>query len=130
MIGQVVMTILDVWYLLYTQTIRLSKTELIINTKIAGKSLALGGCSFLLQISLVAAMAAINSLIRKYGAIDVIYGQKQFAQIPMAGVGIVMKVFQIVISIVVEMSAGCIPIVGAGLNKRVKKIFTVWSLSA
>lgn len=129
MMGQVVMTILAVWYLLYTQTIRFSKTELIINTKIAGKSLALGVCSFLLQISLVAAMVSINSLIRKYGAIDVIYGQKQFAQIPMAGVGIVMKVFQIVISIVVEMSAGCFPIVGAELNKRVKKIF-MWSLSA
>lgn len=121
------MTILAVWYLLYTQTIRLSKTELIINTKIAGKSLELGGCSFLLQISLV---AAINSLIRKYGAIDVIYGQKQFAQIPIAGVGIVMKVFQIVISIVVEMSAGGIPIAGSGLNERVKRIFTVRSLSA
>ena len=46
----------------------------------------------------------------------------------MAVVGIVMKFFQIVISIVVGMAAGCIPIVGynvgAGLNKRVKNLFT------
>ena len=46
----------------------------------------------------------------------------------MAVVGIVMKFFQIVISIVVGMAAGCIPIVGynvgAGLNKRVKSLFT------
>ena len=46
----------------------------------------------------------------------------------MAVVGIVMKFFQIVISIVVGMAAGCIPIVGynmgAGLKDRVRKIFT------
>lgn len=80
------------------------------------------------QISLVAAMAAINNMIRKYGALDEIFGQTQYAQIPMAVVGIVMKFFQIVISIVVGMSAGCIPIVGynmgAGLKKRVKQLFT------
>lgn len=43
-------------------------------------------------------------------------------------VGIVMKFFQIVISIVVGMAAGCIPIVGfnvgAGLNARVKSLFS------
>lgn len=35
---------------------------------------------------------------------------KQYAQIPMAIVGIVMKFLQIVISIVVGMAAGCIPL--------------------
>ena len=73
-------------------------------------------------------MAAINNMVRKYGAMDEIFGQEQFAQIPMAVVGIVMKFFQIVISIVVGMSAGCIPIVGfnmgAGEKLRVKKLFT------
>ena len=46
----------------------------------------------------------------------------------MAVVGIVMKFFQIVISPVVGMAAGCIPIVGynmgAGLKQRVKELFT------
>ena len=46
----------------------------------------------------------------------------------MAVVGIVMKFFQIVISIVVGMAAGCIPIVGfnmgAGHKSRVKELFT------
>ena len=46
----------------------------------------------------------------------------------MAVVGIVMKFFQIVISIVVGMAAGCIPIVGynigAGNKLRVKELFT------
>lgn len=59
---------------------------------------------------------------------DEIFGQAQYAQIPMAIVGIVMKFFQIVISIVVGMAAGCIPIVGynmgAGAVGRVKELFT------
>ena len=49
--------------------------------------------------------------------------REQNAQIPMAVVGIVMKFFQIVISIVVGMAAGCIPVVGysmgAGLKDRI-----------
>ncbi len=53
------------------------------------------------------------------------FGQAPYAQIPMAVVGIVMKVFQIVISIVIGMAAGCIPIVGfnmgAGRRDRVRK---------
>jgi Na+-driven multidrug efflux pump len=78
-------------------------------------------------------MAAINNMIRHYGALDSIFGQEQYAQIPMAVVGIVMKFFQIVISIVVGMAAGCIPIVGfnmgAGLKQRVKNLFTRLLLS-
>ena len=61
-------------------------------------------------------MAAINNMLRKYGALDEIFGQAQYAQIPMAVVGIVMKFFQIVISIVVGMAAGCIPIVGFNMG--------------
>ena len=67
-------------------------------------------------------------MLRKYSGLDPIFSQTQYAQIPMAVVGIVMKVFQIVISIVVGMAAGCIPIVGynigARLYDRVKKLFT------
>lgn len=72
-------------------------------------------------------MAATNNMVRRYGALDPIFGQAQYAQIPMAVVGIVMKFFQIVISVVVGMAAGCIPIVGfnmgAGHKKRVKALF-------
>ena len=73
-------------------------------------------------------MAAINNMLRKYGALDEIFSQEQYAQIPMAVVGIVMKFFQIVISIVVGMAAGCIPVVGynmgAGKKTRVRELFT------
>ena len=72
-------------------------------------------------------------MIRKYGALDEIFGQEQYAQIPMAVVGIVMKFFQIVISIVVGMAAGCISVVGfnmgAGKKERVRSLFTRLLLS-
>lgn len=127
-IGQIITALLAVWYLFNTKVIKVTTSDFKIDFAVVKKTLMLGMCSFLSQISLVAAMAAINNMIRKYGALDSVFSQEQYAQIPMAVIGIVMKVFQIVISIVVGMSAGCIPIVGynmgAGLNKRVKELFT------
>ena len=71
-------------------------------------------------------MAASNNMIRKYGAVDPVFSQPELAQIPMAVVGIVMKFFQIVISVVIGISAGCIPIVGyntgAGRPERNKEL--------
>lgn len=127
-IGQTVTAVLAVWYLFRAKIIKPSISDLKLKGQIVGKTLSLGLCSFLAQISLVAAMMAINNMIRKYGAMDAVFGQEQYAQIPMAVVGIVMKFFQIVISIVIGMAAGCIPIVGfnmgAKLNERVKALFT------
>lgn len=126
--GQIVTTVLAVWYITHTKTIKLCKEDFKLNGDTVRRTLILGICSFLSQISLVAAMAAINNMIRRYGALDTIFGQSQYSQIPMAVVGIVMKFFQIVISVVVGMAAGCIPIVGynmgAGASKRVKELFT------
>ncbi|MGN1417956.1 MAG: MATE family efflux transporter [Acutalibacteraceae bacterium] len=127
-LGQVLTAALSVWYLFHMKTIHLSKSSFRLQAHICSKFLSLGLCSFLSQISLVAAMAAINNMIRKYGALDEIFSQAQYAQIPMAVVGIVMKFFQIVISVVVGMAAGCIPIVGfnmgAGRKDRVRSLFT------
>jgi len=127
-IGQIATAVLALWYLCNMKLVKPSKKDFRLSGDIVRRTLVLGVTSFLSQISLVAAMAAINNMIRKYGAMDEIFGQEQYAQIPMAVVGIVMKFFQIVISIVVGMAAGCIPIVGynmgAGLKDRVRKLFT------
>ena len=127
-IGQVATAVLSLWYLLHMRIIKPASHDYALQWNICGRMLSLGITSFLSQISLVAAMAAINNMLRKYGALDPIFGPEQYAQIPMAVVGIVMKFFQIVISIVVGMAAGCIPIVGfnmgAGKKERVKEPFT------
>lgn len=127
-IGQIATAVIAVCYLFRAKIIKPSVSDLKLNGKIASRTLSLGLCSFLAQISLVAAMMAINNMIRKYGAMDAVFSQEQYAQIPMAVVGIVMKFFQIVISVVIGMAAGCIPIVGfnmgAKLSERVKELFT------
>ncbi len=127
-LGQIVTAALAVWYLCRMKTVKPQKGDFRLCATVYARMLTLGITSFLSQISLVAAMAAINNMLRKYGALDPIFGQEQYAQIPMAVVGIVMKFFQIVISIVVGMAAGCIPVVGynmgAGKKTRVRELFT------
>lgn len=127
-IGQLVTALLSLWYLLNMKIIKPSGRDLSISISICGRTLLLGLTSFLSQISLVASMAAVNNMIRHYGALDPVFCQEQLAQIPMAVVGIVMKFFQIVISIVVGMAAGCIPVVGFNMgarhNSRVRDLFT------
>ena len=127
-IGQVKTALLAVLYLCRAKTVKIKRADLRPSGKIIGRTLSLGLCSFLAQISLVAAMMAINNMIRKYGAADDIFGMEQYAQIPMAVVGIVMKFFQIVISVVIGMAAGCIPIVGFNMGAkqygRVKSLFS------
>ena len=127
-LGQIVTAALAVWYLCRMKTVKPQKGDFRLCATVYARMLTLGITSFLSQISLVAAMAAINNMLRKYGALDEIFSQEQYAQIPMAVVGIVMKFFQIVISIVVGMAAGCIPVVGynmgAGKKTRVRELFT------
>ena len=127
-LGQILTAALAVWYLLHMKIVRPQKNGWAIQGALCGQMLSLGMTSFLSQISLVAAMAAINNMLRKYGALDPVFSKTQYAQIPMAVVGIVMKFFQIVISVVVGMAAGCIPIVGYNMGaeqkQRVRALFT------
>lgn len=92
------------------------------------KFLALGFTSFLAQISLVVSMAAVQNLCAKYGAADKIFSQAEYAQIPLAVLGIVMKFFQIAISVAIGLAARCIPIagynIGAKRKDRAKQLFT------
>ena len=115
-LGQLATAVLAVWYLSHLKSVKLDKGSFTLKKKVLGRIVSLGLCSFLSQISLVAAMAAINNMVRKYGAMDPVFSMAQYAQIPMAVVGIVMKFFQIVISIVVGMAAGCIPCRSASRN--------------
>jgi Na+-driven multidrug efflux pump len=82
----------------------------------------LGISSLLTQVSIVVIMAVMNNCLVAYGAQSV-YG----ADIPLTVVGIVMKVFQLVIAFVVGIAAGCQPIVGynfgAGKIDRVRTLF-------
>lgn len=126
-LGQILTAGLAVWYLCHMRAVRLDRNSFRVHGTLAKKYLPLGLCSFLSQISLVLSMAAVQNMTLKYGALDAIFAQEQYAQIPMAVLGIVMKFFQIVISIAVGLAAGCIPVVGynigAGRGDRAKALF-------
>lgn len=126
-LGQVATAALAIWYLCHMKAVKLSKDSFRPHVKLMRRYIPLGICSFLAQISLVCSMAAMQNMLIKYGALDPIYSQAQYAQIPMAVIGIVMKFLQIVISIAIGTAAGCIPIVGynvgAGRSDRAKLLF-------
>lgn len=124
--GQIVSAAMSAFYLTRMKSVSISRDSFKFRTSLMKKILPLGITSFLSQISIVLSMAAVLNMVTKYGALDPIFGQEQYAQIPTAVVGIVMKFFQIVISISVGLAAGCIPIagynIGAQRNDRVKAL--------
>ena len=65
-IGQVATAFLAVWYLLHMKIIKPASGDYALRGTVCGRMLTLGITSFLSQISLVAAMAAINNMLRKY----------------------------------------------------------------
>lgn len=120
--GQIITAILACYYLFHTKAFTLNKTSFRIQGKLLKRILPLGISSFLTQVSIVLIMAAMNNMLVLYGA-----RSKYGADIPLTVVGIVMKVFQIVIAVVVGIAAGSQPIVGynygAGKISRVKQIY-------
>ncbi len=126
--GQIVSAILGVYYLFHTKSFSLKKYSFKLTKSLMQKILPLGISSLLTQLSFVIIMGVMNTTLVKYGAMS-----KYGADIPMTVVGIVMKVFQIVIAFVVGIAAGCQPIVGynygAGNMERVKKIYKTMFLA-
>ena len=119
-IGQILTAALSVWYLRHMKAVKIKKDSFRLNGTLIPKFLALGMTSFLAQVSLVISMAAVQNTCMKYGALDPIFGQTEYAQIPLAVLGIVMKFFQIAISSAIGLAAGCIPVVGYNIGARHK----------
>ncbi|WP_338049750.1 MATE family efflux transporter [Pseudoflavonifractor phocaeensis] len=126
--GQIVSAILGIVYLFRTRSFRLRKESFRPRWSLLTKILPLGVSSLLTQVSIVIIMGMMNTTLVKYGALS-----KYGADIPMTVMGIVMKVFQIIIAFVVGIAAGCQPIVGynygAGNGRRVRQIFKTMMLA-
>ncbi len=86
--------------------------------------LSLGVSSFITQIAITIVMALFNNLLAVYGAASV-YG----SEIPLTAMGIVMKVNQIMLSILVGIAIGAQPVIGFNYGcknfHRVKRAFEV-----
>ncbi len=120
--GQIVTALCGIVYLRRAKAFRLEKRSFVPAWSVIGKFLPLGISSFLTQISIVVIMGVMNNVLVTYGA-----KSKYGADIPLTVVGIVMKVFQIVVSVCIGIAAGSQPIIGynygAGEYRRVKELF-------
>ncbi len=117
-IGQILTAVLSVWYLFHMKAVQLHRNSFGLWPGLMRRFLALGITSFLSQFSLLVSMAAVQNMCTKFGALDPVFGLAEYSQIPLAVLGIVMKFFQIAISIAVGMAAGCIPVVGYNVGAR------------
>lgn len=117
-IGQAVSAVLSLLYLFRMKAIKLQKNSFKPRFSLIKKILPLGMTSFLSQVSIVFSMAAVLNVCKIFGAKDSIFSKAEYAQIPTAVVGIVMKFFQIVMSVSIGLSAGCIPIVGYNIGAK------------
>lgn len=124
-IAQIISFAMAAYYVLFrprTFKLRLDSYKLDFRTIL--QFTKLGVSTFITQISIVATALVGNMMLAKYGA-QSIYG----ADIPIAAMGIAIKVFAIVINIVVGLSIGSQPILGynygAGEYGRVKETFKV-----
>ena len=120
--GQIVTAVCGIVYLTRAKAFKLDKKSFLLEGDIVKRFLPLGISSFLTQISIVVIMGVMNNVLVTYGA-----RSKYGADIPLTVVGIVMKVFQIVVSVCIGIAAGSQPIIGynygAGEYKRVKQLF-------
>ena len=114
-ISQILNFVLNVLYIRKFKSIRISKKSLALHFNTIKKIMALGISSFITQMSYVCVMSVINNLLGKYGA-DTKYG----SEIPITVVGIVMKINQILTSVILGIAVGAQPIFG--YNYGAKKL--------
>ena len=121
-IGQILASIMVIWYLIHFKTIKLHGKHFVPQLKIVGRTVHLGMAQCLNQLAIMFVQVVMNKSLTYYGALSP-YG----ADIPLACTGIVMKVNQVYFSICIGVAQGIQPIAsfnrGAGKNDRVKKTY-------
>lgn len=123
-IGQVASFVVSVLYMPHFKSVHLNKSSFAPCAKVSVNIVIFGLSSFITQFAITIVMALTNNLLAKYGAQSV-YG----AEIPLTATGIVMKVNQIMIAILLGIATGTQPIIGynygAKSYHRVKKALEI-----
>lgn len=106
-ISQILTFIINILYIKKFKTITLGRKQFKLKLNISRKISTLGISSFITQMSIVVVIAFENNLLVKYGA-----ESKFGSEIPITVLGIVMKISQILNSIIIGIAAGAQPILG------------------
>lgn len=122
--GQVASFVFSVIYLPRFKTLRFDLGSFRLQPRTCVRIASFGISSFITQFAITIVMALTNNLLASYGAQSV-YG----SEIPLTATGIVMKVNQILISILVGIAVGTQPIIGYNYGSknylRVKKALDI-----
>lgn len=121
-IGQFISGIMIIVYLTRFKTVPLTKNHLILQWKYTKKAASIGMASFINQLAIMVVQIVLNNSLKHYGALSE-YGES----IPIACAGIVMKVNQIMFSVVIGLGQGTQPIesfnYGAKQYPRVRQAY-------
>ncbi len=112
-LSQFITFMLNILYIKRFKSIALTKENFKFKFNVAKKVSSLGISSFITQISFVFVMATENNLLAKYGM-----ESKFGSEIPITVLGIVMKISQILNSIIIGLAAGTQPIFGYNYGAR------------
>lgn len=112
-IGQIVSGIMSILYIKKFKSITITKASLKLEWKTLKKICSLGISSFITQVAITVVIIILNQTLAKYGA-----ESKYGSDIPLSALGIVMKVSQIINSIVIGLAAGAQPIIGFNFGAK------------
>ena len=123
-LSQFVTFLLNIAYIKKFKTIKLTKESFKIDLKTAVTVAKFGISSFITQMAIVVVITVQNTIFKQYGDLS-----RFGSEIPITVLGIVMKINQILSSIIIGISVGSQPIIGfnygAGKYDRVKKTLKI-----
>ena len=112
-ISQILTFVLNIAYIKRFKSIKIDKDSLKLRANVCKKVASLGISSFITEMSIVCVMTAENNLLGKAGT-----ESKFGAEIPITVLGIVMKISQILNSIIIGIASGSQPILGYNYGAR------------
>ena len=120
--GQIITCAICVLHLRRLKTVQLDVRQMKPSLRYTIETTKLGVSSFVVQLSIVISMFVANNMLVRYGALS-----KYGADIPLTVMGIVMKVNQILMGVIVGIGTGSQPVLGynygAGKHDRVREAF-------
>ena len=112
-LSQILTFILNIIYIKKFKSIKINKTSFKLKKEQSLKVATLGISSFITQMSFVLVITIENNLLKKYGEMS-----KFGPNIPITVLGIVMKINQILNSIIIGLAVGAQPILGYNYGAR------------
>ena len=106
-IGQILSCIISLMYFKKLKNIKFKKEHLKFDIKVSKTIMFLGASSLITQVAVMVIIVVSNNMLKHYGA-QSIYG----SDIPISAIGIVMKVNEILLGVVIGIAMGGQPILG------------------